>query len=434
MKQRIIIKNFGPIKDVDLEINDFMVFIGPQASGKSTIAKLVYFFRSVDEFIVASLIDEFQRHEGGHFDFKRIEAAIKRGFWYLNNFVPVFDFFNEKTEIEFLFSNGLGFKLAYLKEWSTIPFFVDSNSTEISFLYVSINSLFEFFDTGFERTDNFELSIKYKEKQRRLKRDLNELFYSFYEVNRKKDNLFIPDNRNEFLDNYQKEHKLFIKGEFYNEVDDLRYYFSRVKRGRNSAQLKKVNFITELSESILKGTYHYDSEKKDILLLSEGLELKFDFASSGQKEAVWIIQYIQRALMENSSAFTIIEEPEAHLFPAAQKSLTELIALLANSAENQVMLTTHSPYILAAINNLMQAYKAGQTHPEKTNEIINKELWLDPKRVSAYFVGGEENEGKIRSIMDEELNSIAIEEIDSISEKFNSDFDKLTDLEYNVVS
>ncbi|MFK7948849.1 MAG: AAA family ATPase, partial [Saprospiraceae bacterium] len=33
--QKLIIKNFGPIKDVKLEIKDFMVFIGPQASGKS---------------------------------------------------------------------------------------------------------------------------------------------------------------------------------------------------------------------------------------------------------------------------------------------------------------------------------------------------------------------------------------------------------------
>jgi len=41
--QRLIIKNFGSIKDLDMEIKDFMVFIGPQASGKSTIAKAVYF-------------------------------------------------------------------------------------------------------------------------------------------------------------------------------------------------------------------------------------------------------------------------------------------------------------------------------------------------------------------------------------------------------
>ncbi|MBF0125622.1 MAG: AAA family ATPase [Magnetococcales bacterium] len=34
---RIIIKNFGPVRDVDLEIRDLVFLIGPQASGKSTI-------------------------------------------------------------------------------------------------------------------------------------------------------------------------------------------------------------------------------------------------------------------------------------------------------------------------------------------------------------------------------------------------------------
>jgi predicted ATPase len=44
---RIKIQNFGPLKNVDLEIKDLLLFIGPQASGKSTIAKLIYFFKSI---------------------------------------------------------------------------------------------------------------------------------------------------------------------------------------------------------------------------------------------------------------------------------------------------------------------------------------------------------------------------------------------------
>ena len=37
----IKIHNFGPVKDVDIELSKLMVFIGPQGSGKSTIAKLL---------------------------------------------------------------------------------------------------------------------------------------------------------------------------------------------------------------------------------------------------------------------------------------------------------------------------------------------------------------------------------------------------------
>jgi predicted ATPase len=52
----------------------------------------------------------------------------------------------------------------------------------------------------------------------------------------------------------------------------------------------------------------------------------------------------------------VVEEPEAYLFPVAQKQIIDLIALLANQNENQVIVTTHSPYILSSFNNLLYAY------------------------------------------------------------------------------
>ncbi len=41
MTAKLIIKNFGPIKDLEIEIKKFNILIGPQASGKSTIAKVL---------------------------------------------------------------------------------------------------------------------------------------------------------------------------------------------------------------------------------------------------------------------------------------------------------------------------------------------------------------------------------------------------------
>ena len=42
MKNTLEIKNFLIIDSVELEIKKFTVFIGPQASGKSIVAKLLY--------------------------------------------------------------------------------------------------------------------------------------------------------------------------------------------------------------------------------------------------------------------------------------------------------------------------------------------------------------------------------------------------------
>jgi energy-coupling factor transporter ATP-binding protein EcfA2 len=47
--QKIIIKNFGAIAYAEIEIKKVLVLIGEQASGKSTIAKLIYFFKSLKD-------------------------------------------------------------------------------------------------------------------------------------------------------------------------------------------------------------------------------------------------------------------------------------------------------------------------------------------------------------------------------------------------
>lgn len=40
---RLIIRNVGPICSLDIRLNKVNVFIGPQGSGKSTIAKIISF-------------------------------------------------------------------------------------------------------------------------------------------------------------------------------------------------------------------------------------------------------------------------------------------------------------------------------------------------------------------------------------------------------
>jgi predicted ATPase len=46
MQESIVIRNFGPIKDIEIQnINPFTVFIGESGSGKSTIMKVIVLFR-----------------------------------------------------------------------------------------------------------------------------------------------------------------------------------------------------------------------------------------------------------------------------------------------------------------------------------------------------------------------------------------------------
>ena len=68
----------------------------------------------------------------------------------------------------------------------------------------------------------------------------------------------------------------------------------------------------------------------------------------------------------------------------------------------------------------------GQKNPDEVSALIPKHLWIDPKRVSAYFV---EN-GTARSIMDEELQHINAEEIDKASTLTNEMYDKLFEIKF----
>ena len=99
---------------------------------------------------------------------------------------------------------------------------------------------------------------------------------------------------------------------------------------------------------------------------------------------IWPFWAILEASPQLVHIFTQIyfEEPEAHLHPGAQRSVMEIIAFLVRKGVRFV-LTTHSPYILYAVNNFLMAQKvldAGRTLPDD----VPPETALRPDQVAAY--------------------------------------------------
>src|SRR5690606_29500741 len=99
-------------------------------------------------------------------------------------------------------------------------------------------------------------------------------------------------------------------------------------------------------------------KEKDYLVHKDQRKVNLTNASSGQQETVPLIIILKTLTRINSvgGGFTLyIEEPEAHLFPTAQKRIVELLARTFNSADNKfhIFVTTHSPYILSSFNNLI---------------------------------------------------------------------------------
>ena len=77
--QKIIIKNFGAIAYAEIEIKKVLVLIGEQASGKSTIAKLIYFFKTLRDDIFNQIYQDKQKTSFSELD--DIKDPAKRKFY-----------------------------------------------------------------------------------------------------------------------------------------------------------------------------------------------------------------------------------------------------------------------------------------------------------------------------------------------------------------
>jgi predicted ATP-dependent endonuclease of OLD family len=432
MKQKIIIKNFGPIKDVEMEIDDFTIFIGPQTSGKSTIAKSVFFFLSLrdDMQIYMQRVFDGNKMEDDVESFKKIIIQKVYQYWGGANSE------NGEFELKYWYSENTWIKLSFNKIANDRVTFSDDFTNQIHAvsLFVRLRSSGKaIFSTS---KDLAQKALERDIELSKLSNSLNKVFGFDGDL------LFIPAGRNilstlsEQIQNIAPKSldylmKTFIErinaSKGFNGSDNIESY-----NFYNDSNIEEntLKILKNLSESILKGSYFYDEfeEGGDKIKISDTNYIKLLFASSGQQETVWIIQMILLLILNKQKVFIVIEEPEAHLFPQTQKDILNLIVLLSNTSDNKIFITTHSPYILTSLNNNIYAYQVGQKNEEKVDKIIDKKLWMNPDKVQAYFVGGKDNQGKIRSIIDPDLQIIQSEEIDSASSINNHEYDQLFDL------
>jgi len=131
------------------------------------------------------------------------------------------------------------------------------------------------------------------------------------------------------------------------------------------------------------------------------------------------------------SPLIYLEEPESHVFPNTQRELVRLFAWLAHDPilAFDWVITTHSPYILTAFNNLIEAGQAAHNNPKLHDEvakIIPEQYWIKGDDFKAYAI---EN-GKLQSILNES-GFIEGNYLDQVSEVIGNEFDELLRLEYD---
>ncbi|GFK95586.1 hypothetical protein NNJEOMEG_03454 [Fundidesulfovibrio magnetotacticus] len=99
-----------------------------------------------------------------------------------------------------------------------------------------------------------------------------------------------------------------------------------------------------------------------------------------------------------------------HLHPSAQVHVVETLAYLLKM-NHKVVITTHSPFILYVINNLIQAHIAYDGNPPEGEFSIN------PDHVAAYCMGADEPD-----IVDKDTKLLKLDEIDNVLDAIGREF------------
>jgi hypothetical protein len=426
--ERIRINNFAGLREVDTAVSPVTGFIGPQASGKSIIAKLLYFFREV----ASRLPDAAIRFGPGSAHYRDFCVARFNGFFSVGVTAGASDFHitytsgSEHVSVESAPDQGKPGSRRL--EWSAFyPSALESLAKKRG---EHLSALGEAY--GESTSDAQEKLLR--EFDEEAKKVLDR--WPIYQ------HVFIPAGRAFFSQFARNVFSVLQSGA---DLDPFMVAFGAyLEQTRGflqaahlfdpaSADAGRFGGIGPLMKSILHAELGFDEKEKQYFLQhDDGRRVWMGQASSGQQEALPLLLVLARSFSRphGRGRALYIEEPEAHLFPPAQKQIVELLGRVFRSRadEMNLVVTTHSPYILTSFNNLVQAgklyrrYRETKARPAKAFE-LSKTIpsSFDPGVVSFYALEG----GSAKSIMDPETGLIDAGMIDQVSADIAIEFDKL---------
>ncbi|GCA93988.1 AAA family ATPase [Microcystis aeruginosa] len=412
--ESLTIENFLIIKYAEIEIKKINVIIGEQSTGKSIIAKLVFLFQRFLFYQVKLLVTNLQDQQGlkRHLQ-KRFEELFPKYAWKEQVFKIVYrlddmnfliERYKDKSgyfKLQFTYSDN--FKKFYNTTIRQVSKIAKSNNKVTQDIYSYMNdcvakNIADFFQ-GNEKI--FSTKILFVPASRTLfvKYFTNNIF-TFLANNFDLDPLIIN-----FGSNYETAQRLYrIINEFQDQENDQRRLYDQIKL---------------ITEKILSGSYGREKDQ-DWLYHADGRKINLIDASSGQQEALpmLLILLVFPFFATHESNQFFIEEPETHLFPSAQRDMVELFTLLYANKNCRFFLTTHSPYILTALNNKIMA---ANVEPVKAEKSLGYKNTIQFQDVSAYTISN----GQTQSILDTEVNLIGINNLDAVSDELSQEFEEI---------
>lgn len=161
---------------------------------------------------------------------------------------------------------------------------------------------------------------------------------------------------------------------------------------KSEENIQKYLKLSEILEQTILGGNHKIKEDEELGIkriifdyLEGDTKIPLNMATSsssvkGLSSLVFLLRY-----MIEPNEIIVIDEPEMNLHPKAQVQLIELLAMLANSGV-YVIITTHSPYIIDHLINLVKgSNKGNQELLSKNFYLKDSSAFISKENLSAYL-------------------------------------------------
>lgn len=393
MNERLIVKSFGPVKDLDVIFKKVTLFIGDQGTGKSCVAKLFSMFKWTEKVLIQkkyklSYFEQYNRFKTKLCAYHRIDSFI-----YENSYIKF-----EGELYDFLYENG---------NFSVI----DKNH--------EIKGISKVMYVPAERS-----IVSVAENKSKLLKELpysSETFSDEF-VNAKK---FFQNGYNLPFEGLRFEYDSLNDAGWIHGVD---YKVRLINASSGIQSSLPMCIVSEYLSSKIsdKEEVKLSKEEKDKLekRVAEIMQNE-DLSDSIKDMMIRQLSYANRY----NRLINIVEEPELNLFPRSQMEvLKSLVLNNANSGENMLVFTTHSPYSLAIINTMIMGAKAyANANEELRNQIesiLPVEYQINEEDIAAYRLSSSEAI-YCQSVINPNTGLISKNELDSASDDIMRVFNSL---------
>jgi len=423
---RLSLRNFGPIREVDLVVKPLTILIGPNSAGKSYVLRLLWSllslepdFRGLVEIARRNLEAQKELSPAFHSFLEEITLNPTPMFSNLENYLKeVFEIQEigelvrageDRCEIRILGEEGAEIRFE-IKEGKLIfevcgeekikeeirkfvvvevPSHIKKESADLILLKEEIQRA-ETIPAGAE---------KIEEVARFFVSNIPYVWEDLFEYVPASAAFLLPDGRAGIIHVREILVESVFTGWQPSKMNPIVKEYLKLLETLKPFERREVSHLWELLERGLEAQFELLRRPPyfEVRDRRRGLTYPLQAAPSGFREVGPLILLLKYADLKGH--YLLVEEPEAHLHPDAQSLIVRALAGLTEYCP--VLFTTHSIHVLDEIDNLL---RLKLLPPEKKREEEYEE-WegLEPEEVAIYFFS-KEGEVEVVSLSEEGID------------------------------